>query len=683
MNRLSCRFLVTSVCLLAACFGSAYAQGPKTLDVMPLPANYTLGQGEFPITGKFGIKLEGYTGQRLSSAKRRFLAVLSRETGIPLWREARFRQPEFIVRTAGRGPAVQQLGENESYHLDVTPDRVLLTAPNPLGILHGLQTFLQLVKRTRDGYGAPVVKIYDYPRFPWRGLMIDSSRHFLPVSAIERTLDGMAAVKLNVLHWHLSDDQGFRVQSRKYPLLQEEGSDGLYYTQRQIRAVIRYARDRGIRVVPEFDMPCHTQSWFVGYPQLAAGEGPHHVAIHVGVHDAAMNPTQPYTYEFINGFIGEMAHLFPDAYFHIGGDECNGKEWNGNPQIRHFMRVHHLANDAALQAYFTAKVQKIVASHHKIMMGWDEVLQPETPKSVVIQSWRGQSSLAKAARHGNRAVLSTGYYLDLLESASRMYSVEPLGGPAAKLTPREKKRILGGEACMWTEFVSPENLDSRIWPRTAVIAERLWSPGKMRNAASMYARLAVVARKLKYYGIDPQAETDVMLQRLTGQSDPAALKVLASVVKPSIRGYRRGSREYTTFTPLNGLAAAVPPESVAARHFRNLVERVVSAQATPQERQRARMRLVQWRDNDAKLEPLLRQSPVTADLVPVSKGLKEAAAIGLQAFDDLASHTRMSVETRRRDGKILQSVEEPIANVRDMVAPSVEMLVQAASARRN
>ena len=238
---------------------------------------------------------------------------------------------------------MQQLGEDESYHLEISTNHVLLSAPNPLGILHGLQTFLQLVRTTPQGFSVPVVTIDDQPRFPWRGLMIDVSRHFIPVPVLERDLDGMEAVKLNVFHWHLSDDQGFRAESTKFPLLQEKGSDGLYYTQDQIRDVIEYARDRGIRVVPEFDMPCHTTSWFVGYPELGSGKGPYQIARRYGVLDAAMDPTKDSTYKFLNTFIGEMADLFPDAYFHIGGDECNGKEWNANPQIQAFMKKHGIA----------------------------------------------------------------------------------------------------------------------------------------------------------------------------------------------------------------------------------------------------------------------------------------------------------------------------------------------------
>jgi hexosaminidase len=591
--------------------------------------------------------------------------------------DAQFNEPRFIIQTNGPSQPVQQWQEDESYHLNISASQVRLSANNPLGVLHGLQTFLQLVRITPQGFSVPAVSIDDQPRFPWRGLMIDVSRHFIPLPVIEREMDGMEAVKLNVFHWHISDDQGFRAESKTFPGLQEKGSDGLYYTQNQIRQVLEYARDRGIRVVPEFDMPCHTTSWFAGYPDLASGKGPYHVAQRLGVLNAAMDPTKAFTYKFVDSFIGEMALLFPDTYFHIGGDECNGKEWNSNPQIQAFMRAHGFANNAALQAYFTAKVQKIVASHHKIMEGWDEVLQPGTPTNVVIQSWRGQASLAQAARQGNAGILSTGYYIDLNQPAAQHYLVDPLGGDAATLTPAQKKLILGGEATMWTEFVTPQNIDTRIWPRTAAIAERLWSPQDVRDVDSMYRREAVFSQDLMYYDIDLRASTSLMLQRMSGNPDPVALEVLATAVQPPM-GYKRESlASYDTLTPLNHLVDAVPPESENARIFGDLAKAIASGQATPQQWQQARHWLVLWRDNDAQLQPLLVQSNLTAELAPLSSDLRQVATIGLQALDALQGHTAISAETRQNDLQQLKFAEQPQAVLFDVVAPSVEVLVKA------
>ena len=663
---------------VTAVASSALAQNAATgLPLMPLPSHLTRGQGQFIVDGSFNVKLTGYTSPRLERARARFLAEMFRQTGIPLPQEAQYQTAKFIVHTGHAGDAVQQLGEDESYHLQVTPSEVDLTAANPLGILHGLQTFLQLVQKTPQGFAAPTVTIDDSPRFPWRGFMMDVSRHFMPIPVVKRNLDAMEAVKLNVFHWHLSDDQGFRAQSLRYPKLTGDGSDGLYYTQQQMRDVVAYARDRGIRVVPEFDMPCHTTSWFVGYPELASGKGPYHIIRHWGVFNGAMNPTQPQVYTFIDNFVGEMTAIFPDQYFHIGGDECNDKEWNANPQIQQFMREHHLANDAALQAYFTAKVQKLVAAHHRIMEGWDEVLQPNTPKDVVIQSWRGLASLAQAAKQGNRGLLSTPYYLNLNHSAADYFLADPMGAEAANLTPAEQARILGGEACMWSEYVSPQNIDSRTWPSLAAIAERFWSPADDRDVNSMYRRLAVTDTNLAYHNIDTRAEVNWMLRRMGSSQALPALRTLASAVQPPRDYHRSGLSKSDAFTPLNRMVDAAPPDSVAAHHFAMEVQQIVAGNATPQIWQDARMQLVRWRDNDARLQPMLPASGLTADLAPVSADLAQTATIGLAALDALKNHAPISAATREQDMSTLQAAAKPQAVLIDVVAPSVETLLEA------
>src|SRR6266705_4090130 len=416
------------------------AQGKSSLPIMPLPAHVVQGEGEFPIDGNFGIALKGYKEPRLERARQRVLDTLSRETGIPLWRQAILNQPHFIIQTAGPSEPTQQLGEDESYHLEISTTDVQLTAPNPLGAIRGLQTFLQLVRITPQSFSVPVVTIDDKPRFPWRGLLIDSGHRFVPIPALKRNVDGMEAVKLNVFQWRFADNQGFHVESKKFPLLQEKGSGCFYYSQDEVLKIIAYARDRGIRVVPEFDMPCHTTSWFLGYPDLTSGRDPSH--------SSAIDPTRESTYKFLAEFIGEMAALFPDSYFHAGGDDCDVKEWEDNPRIQDFMRAHAIKDGAALQVLFTAKIQKIIAGRKKIMVGWDEVLQPDTPKDVVIQSWRGPNSLSDAARNGYRGVLSSGYYIDLNQSAAEHYLVDPLGAGTATLTADQKALVLGGGATM-------------------------------------------------------------------------------------------------------------------------------------------------------------------------------------------------------------------------------------------
>jgi hexosaminidase len=669
--------LLALLCSTVPATSYAQASGSEPLPIMPLPASATPGQGEFLIDGQFAVTFDGFTEPRLFQARQRFLDTLSGETGIPFLRESAPASSHFEIHASGPSAAIQQLGEDESYHLQISADKITLTAANPLGVMHGLQTFLQLVRITPRGFTVPAVTIDDKPRFPWRGLMIDSGRHFIPIPVIERDLDAMEAVKLNVFHWHLSDDQGFRVESKAFPLLQQKGSDGWYYTQDQIRHIIEYARARGIRVVPEFDMPAHATSWFVGYPQLASGKGPYQIARQWGVLDPAMDPTRESTYQFLKLFIAEMTGLFPDLYFHIGGDECNGKEWDANPEIQEFKRKHNLKDNAALQAWFTARVEKIVASRHKVMEGWDEVLQPDTPKDVVIQSWRGRDSLLDAAKRGYRGLLSNGYYIDLNQSAEQHYLVDPLEGIADKLTPEQTSSILGGEATIWSEFVDGEIIDSRIWPRTAAIAERFWSPQQVRDVDSMYSRMAVVSQKLQSYGIENLATSEQMLERMSGDPNPEALRVLASVVQPP-KGYARGGmHEYTSLTPLNHLVDAISPESDTARIFRNMCKRIAAGNATPQDWQQAHDWLVLWRDNDAKLQPLLAKSDITAELIPVSQSLHQVAEIGLQTLDSLQKGEATTAEVQKQNLATVTAAEKPQAVLLLMVAPSVELLVKS------
>ena len=633
MTKVRLRSLALIHILAIATVPATIAQTSDTaqpMALMPLPSSLTPGTGEFHIDESLALKLDGFTDQRLNRARERFFAVLNRETGIPFNLAPAASPAQIQVQTAGPDKEIVELGEDESYHLEVSSNSIHLTAANPLGAMHGLQTILQLVHITSHGFALPAVTIDDKPRFPWRGLMIDSGRHFTPLPVILRNLDAMEAVKLNVFHWHLSDDQGFRVESKVFPLLQQKGSDGLFYTQAQIHEVVEYARDRGIRVVPEFDMPAHASSWFPGYPELASGNGPYQIERQWGVLTPAMDPTRESTYQFLDLFLGEMTALFPDAYFHIGGDECNGKEWDANPRIQEFKKQHHIADNNALQAYFTERVQKLVVAHHKIVEGWDEVLQPDTPKDVVIQSWRGRESLLDAAKRGYRGLLSNGYYIDLNQPASEHYLVDPLEGIADKVTAEQAASILGGEATIWSEFVNGETIDSRIWPRTAAIAERYWSPQNVRDVDSMYRRLTLIADKLKAYGIDPQATTETMLERMTGDPNPEALRVLGSVVAPP-KGYEREDlQHHTSLSPLNHLIDAIPPESDTARAFTNLCKRLTTGSATPQDWQQAHDWLVLWRDNDAKLQPTLSKSEITAELAPASTTLREVAEIGLK-----------------------------------------------------
>src|SRR5262249_45741610 len=575
---------------------------------MPQPANLKPGSGQLVINQFFTVAITGHKEPRLERTVQIFLADLRKQTGMLPLDVAVVTMPaaSLTIHCIAGTKEVQELGEDESYRLEITSSGAKLDAQTTLGIIRGLQTFLQLVQTGSTGFVVPTVSIQDAPRFPWRGLMIDVSRHFMPVEVLKRNLDGMAAVKMNVLHWHLSDNQGFRVESKKFPKLYELGSDKLFYLQDEIRDVIAYARERGIRVVPEFDMPGHASAWFVGYPELASGPGPYQIERHWGIFDPAMDPTRESTYKFLDEFIGEMARLFPDQFFHIGGDEVNGKEWDANPEIQEFKRAHSLSSNEDLQAYFNKHVQTIVAKHGKTMLGWDEILRPELPKDIVIQSWRGPESLAQAAKQGYRGLLSHGYYLDLMWSTQRHYLNEPISGDATTLTPEQQKLILGGEACMWAEFVSPENIDSRIWPRNAVIAERLWSPQNVTDVQSMYQRMEVIGHRLAWLAPPPTSEYPPMLRRTAGTDDIPPTQTLAAPPEP-VKDYSREKLALeppTSATPLDRLIDAARPESEIVRKFTSNVDDFLGGNRNPGVEAEIRRQLGVWHTNHAALQPL-------------------------------------------------------------------------------
>ena len=641
----------STVPLLALLAGAAHLAPAAAPTLMPIPAAITPAPGRFLVNANFVVDTAGSgNAARLAPVVSWFLARVSRQTGVPFSRRppAAAVAKTLKIQCAG-GPAYPTLGEDESYTLDVSDAGAAIQSATVEGAIHGLATFAQLIVPGPDGFQVAGVHIEDKPRYQWRGLMLDVCRHWMPVEVVKRNLDAMAAVKLNVLHWHLSEDEGFRVESKTYPQLQAMGSDGAFYTQDQIRDVVEYARNRGIRVVPEFDVPGHTGSWFPGYPELASRPGP----FTLGDKNSAMDPTKESTYAFLDGFIGEMAPLFPDPYWHVGGDEVTAAAWASNDAIVAFMKDHDIASNRALQVYFNQRLLKIVQSHGKTMVGWDEILFPGLPTDAVIHAWRDQKSLFDAAAQGYRAILSWGYYVDHLNPAAYHYGIDPLtpappapngrgasAAPPPKLTPEQEALIMGGEACMWAELVGPNTVDSRIWPRTAAIAERLWSPRETSDVDSMYARLAVVSRNLEFTGVLHRANYQPMLDRLAGDQPAGPVQVVADAVEALGLGTGRAGRP-SVWQPLNRFVDAVPPESELVRSMEQAARRLVANPAGDKEdASMLRVRFQIWADNDAKFQALAADSALLNEVKPVSKDLSALGAAGLKMLDYLTAKNK-------------------------------------------
>jgi hexosaminidase len=651
---------------------------------MPRPAEVTPGTGFLSLENGLRAAAGPAADARLDRALGRFAARLAGQTGIPgLRAKADGARPAALtVRVAHASTGFPPIDMDESYALTVTPQGATLTAPETWGALRGLETLLDLVEPGPAGLSLPVVTIQDRPRFRWRGLLIDSGRHFIPVDVLKRNLDGMAAVKMNVFHWHLTEDQGFRVESRRFPSLHQKGSDGLFYTQDQIKDLIAFAADRGIRVVPEFDMPGHTTSWFVGHPELATEARTYAIERKWGVFEPAMDPTKEEVYRLLDGFIGEMAGLFPDPVLHVGGDEVEGHAWDKSTAVAAFKTAKGLGSNADLQAYFNERLSEMVTRHGKTMMGWDEVLHPSLPKGTIIHSWRGADSLAKAAREGFRSVLSNGFYIDLMQPASQHYAVEPFLKDAATLDAEQSARILGGEATMWSEFVSPETIDSRVWPRTAAIAERLWSARDVRDADDMYRRLEHASQRLEWLGLEHRSGYRRMLERLAGPqataADVSALRALADLVEP-VKQYERGeTREYTSLTPLNRLVDAARPESDAARELLALSEGLLADPARRRGREALSTRLEACQAASGRATPVIAGSSLLEDATPLPGEVAALAGAGLEALAFLEQGTPAPEKWWADRSGLLDKPKKPAHGLEVAFRPAVQRLMEAA-----
>jgi len=499
------------------------------------------------------------------------------------------------------------------------------------------------------------------------------------METLKRNLDGMAAVKLNVFHWHLSEDQGFRVESKKFPKLHQLGSDGNYFTQEQVKEIIAYARDRGIRVVPEFDIPGHSTSWLVGYPELGSAPGPYTIERRPGIFEPALDPTREEVYKFLDTFLGEMAALFPDDYLHIGGDENEGKQWDRNPAIQDYMKKKGIKDNHALQAYFNTRLLKILQKHGKKMIGWDEILQPELPKDVVIHSWRGTAALADAARKGYDGILSNGYYIDLIQPASQHYVPDPVPADST-LTPEEAKHVLGGEATMWAEWVTPETIDSRIWPRTAAIAERLWSPRTVTDIPDMYRRLAAISLQLEELGLTHKKNQEMMLRRLVRNDDIGPLRTLVSVIEP-VKEYRRYQmRPQTMLSPLTGVIDAATPDSETGRKFSWMVSEFLNDGPRYQlYRAELSEMLSDWQTAGASLGPTIDRSPALKEVKPLAQSLTQLGSTGLEAITYLKLGMPPPREWRDQSLAKVDEAAKPYGALEFVVIAGVKQLVNAAA----
>ena len=606
----------------------------EQLNLMPWPQNINLSVGTFALSKNFKINITGNPNPRIFIGATNFIRRLDGRTGL-------FLEQAFVTKTNESPEAELQINcvrngkieinEDETYQLAVTTTKIVINATTDLGALHGLETLLQLLQNSSTSYYFPIVEISDTPRFTWRGLMIDAARNFQPVAVIKRNLDAMAAVKMNVFHWHLADDQGWRIELKNHPKLTNLASDGNYYTQEEIKNIVKYADNRGILIVPEIDVPGHASALLTAYPEIGSKVGDGKVSYEVqrnsGIFNATLDPSNPKTYEILNSIFDEVCSLFSGSYFHIGGDENNGKEWNANPVIQQFMKEKGIANNRDLQTYFNMKLIPMLKKHNKKLMGWEEIMTENMSKDAIIHAWRGTNqgkeaggALFKASKSGYNTVLSNGFYIDLMLGIESHYLNDPIP-KNSNLSPEEQSRVLGGEAAMWSELVTPLNIDSRIWPRTAAIAERLWSSQEVTDMTSLRKRLKTISFRLEELGISHIRNKEVILRNISNNQDTKTLQDFSNLCEP-LKNYKRngGGKKYRMHSPLTLFADACNADASDAYDFGLAVNNYL-ADKSKKNKEIVTNFLKKWIVLDTDLIVLSTNAPLVQPLLPLSINL--------------------------------------------------------------
>ena len=778
--------LAFSIALL--CSVPTMAAKPNTdLQLMPYPQQVSLTNSTpLVIDRHFNAQLTGFTSPRLTLLVERLNHRIEKQTGLFLTTpiQAKNQTPTLTIDVKAPAPTkVQRAKEDESYQLDVTSKQAKLTANTPYGAMRGIETFLQLIQSDTNGFNIPTVTIEDSPRFPWRGALIDTARHFIPVDVIKRQLDGLASAKLNTFHWHLTDDQGWRLESVAYPNLQEKGSDGHFYTREQIKDVVAYANSLGIRVIPEVDLPGHASAIAAAYPKLMTEVQDYQIERKWGVHKPLLDPTKPEVYQFINTLIREVTELFPDEYIHIGGDEVDPEQWNNSAHVQRFMKENNLKDALALHAYFNQRVEQILKRHKRKMIGWDETYHPDLPKSIVIQSWRGHDSLGESANDGYQGILSTGYYIDQAQPAAMHYRNDPMpkplqindvvaegeqwqtwafsaprkkGSPVTgtftlitakdgiqrgfidykgksrraifdiqsikgvtqfwmdswmgktmpkvvlkdgvltgdmqvgnanypmtgkliaasniegsqyptapkpvELKQKQQDRILGGEITLWAENVKYDTLELRMWPRSYVIAERLWSDASITDEDSMYQRMETMDDwSTLSVGLQHQWNSMVGLKRLANGHDIAPLQVLSEAIEQAQYYHRHHEKwvneNYDQFDPLNRLADTLPPESLEVRALKQKVNAFVKDPNNAALSTDIKAMFQRWADNTQAVMPIIASNHLLTQVEPVVQQVDLLSRTGIELVDIIQSGKKL-------DQKQIITIKQMIAKAK-------------------
>jgi|GEM_PF-828900 len=679
--------------------------------LLPRPHSLVFGSGSLPWNGAaFALQVQGsFTAQaqlQLTDMLQHFVKPESVPEKTP--RKQRHEIP-LRVYCAGDAPVLSGVGtgagskddalRSDAYSLEITADEIALRAHTSLGVLRGMQTLSQILVHA-DAWGAaaggsalPCLKIEDQPAFAWRGLLIDVARHFIELPALLRTVDGMAHHKLNVLHLHLTDDQAYRFPSEAYKKLNASGPT---YTREELRELVAYAQARGVRIVPELDMPGHTTCWLAAYPHWSLYEvAP---SKRFGVHKGCLNPTSDETYEVIATLLAEFAEVFPDECVHVGGDEVHPQWWSEHQEVRSFMQQRGFDNPRDLQAYFNTRVSDVLAKLGKRMLVWDEAVHERLPKNTLVQAWRGMTARDAVVARGYPCIVSAPYYLDLFYPSDLHTRFEPLqpieeaiaaedqmladerlthvaGGLEWTKQWRDRpddlaagdagsaelaSNVLGGEACLWSELVSTQLLDVRLWSRLPLIAELFWSgtvdePAYTRTAHSLRSWHACGGPELAVAIGEPLSKDQ--LDMLAASGIDATVAPLLAVLEPS-KWYSRllgsdalaarlqGSempqaRPYDVNTELCSIACVISPQSFVTAQFTELCERWRAAPLSEQDQKAVSDWISVWQQQKSAVEALKVDDDIAQQLLALAQRLQHVA-VTVQALLDRFGGRRLS-----------------------------------------
>ncbi len=543
------------ILFLLSCLPIRAQQNSAAPGLVPKPLTVQMGAGTYALPAQVTIAAAGREEKHVAGLLKDMLGAAGISATVGEAPNAHIR----LSLAGGNGGLAP-----ENYELTVDAGGVAVRGGDGAGLFYGTQTLLQLLPPRAEGsVQVPFVRIQDKPAFGWRGSMLDVARHFFPVEFVKKYIDILAAYKINTFHWHLTDDQGWRIEIKQYPKLtqvsafrketligaqqtQKEADfrfDGQpyggFYTQDQIREVVRYAQDRYITVVPEIEMPGHSVSVLAAYPELACKPGSYETRTIWGVSEDIVCPTEQ-TIRFFENVLSEVVPLFPGTYVHIGGDEAPKKVWQESDYVKKLMKQEKIAEVEKVQGWFNRRIEKYLAGKGKKLVGWDEILEGGITSSATVMSWRGEKGGIEAARHGNNVVMSpsTHLYLDYGQNPAPHSSYEPLNiccylpldkvygyNPLPKeLTADQHKYILGVQANLWTEYIStPEKVEYMLFPRLLALAEVAWTPEANKNYDDFLRRLGpqlprLDAKNILYRVPEPMGLDSAAIRREGGKA---------------------------------------------------------------------------------------------------------------------------------------------------------------------